>query len=271
MRLAILADIHGNIHALEAVLDHVGRQGIDRIITIGDIVNCGPDSALCWQRIRALDCPVLHGNHERYVAHYGTPDAPALWESPRFAPLRWTVSQFTVQQRREIGRLPRHVRLPEAPDILFVHASQRSDHDSIAPSTPEQDLQAMFPALASRWVVRGHNHLSQIRFWGERRIVTAGSVGFPLDGNPRAQYLILEKRRQDWYPMHHALPYDLDAALARFHSTGYLQQSGIMAQLYRRDLATASFHTFSFLRLYKQWSQAKELTLEEAFMRFSQL
>ena len=47
MRLAILADIHGNIHALETVLDHITRQGIDRLVILGDVVGCGPDSDLC--------------------------------------------------------------------------------------------------------------------------------------------------------------------------------------------------------------------------------
>jgi hypothetical protein len=98
-------------------------------------------------------------------------------------------------------------------------------------------------------------------------LITAPPTPRPCGNLPS----LLPKRRQDWYPIHHALPYDLDAALARFQSTGYLDQGGVIARLYRRDLATASFHTVSFLRLYELWSQTSSLTLEEAFIRFSDL
>ena len=91
MRIAILADIHGNLPAFEAALDHASRQRVDRTIVAGDIVNGSPDSAACWRLARSLGYPIVRGNHERYVARYGTAAGDPAWLSEQFAPVRWTL------------------------------------------------------------------------------------------------------------------------------------------------------------------------------------
>src|SRR5262245_2910394 len=268
MRIAILADIHGNLPAFEAVLDHVARQHVDRLIIAGDIVVGAPDSAACWRLAQTLGCPILRGNHERYVAHFGRPDSPPEWATERFAPVRWAVEQLTEAERAAIEILPLAVRLPDLPDLLVVHASLRSDRDSIMPYTTDTDLAEMFPDLHERWAVRAHNHTGQVRLWDERTIVTAGAVGLPLDANPTAQYLLLEQRASDWRIMHQSVPYDLEAALRRFRETGYLEAAGPMARLFMREVATASYYIVPFLRAYARWSARELLALDEAVERF---
>ena len=78
MRLAVIADIHGNLPAFEAALEHVDRQQVDRLVILGDIVVGAPDSAACWNLARSLSCPILRGNNDRYVAHYDTPAADPM-------------------------------------------------------------------------------------------------------------------------------------------------------------------------------------------------
>src|SRR5262245_26578719 len=168
MRIAILADIHGNLPAFEAALDHVAGQHVDQLIIAGDIVVGAPDSAACWRLARSLGCPIVRGNHERYLAHYGTPSAAPEWESEQFAPLRWAVAQFTQAERAAIAQLPLALRDPGWPDLLIVHASARSDKDSVAAYTPDSELAAMFPAVQERLIVRAHNHVGQVRLWDDR-------------------------------------------------------------------------------------------------------
>ena len=93
MQIALLADIHGNLAALEAVLAELDRLRPDRIAVLGDIVDGAPDSLACWERVRGLGAVVLRGNHERYVVDYGTERAAPEWSTPQFAPVRWTVAQ----------------------------------------------------------------------------------------------------------------------------------------------------------------------------------
>src|SRR5277367_5169583 len=90
MRLAILADIHGNRVAFDAALAHARSQHPDKIILAGDIVVGSPDSADCWQRAISLNVPILRGNHERYVAEF----SPSQANDEQLAPIRWAAAQF---------------------------------------------------------------------------------------------------------------------------------------------------------------------------------
>lgn len=271
MRLAVLADIHGNLPAFEAALKHVSEQKVDQIILAGDIINGSPDSKACWDLAFSLDCPILRGNHERYAAHFGTPKASPLWSMEQFAPLQWTVGQLSEQDRHCRERLPLHMRLPEAPDLFIVHATERDDHDTVASHTPEQALRSMFPMAQESYIIRAHNHCAQVCVWERGFIVTSGSVGLPLDGNPTAQYLLLDQEKKGWKIQHQSVPYLLDETICHFHDTGYLSATGPMGHLYFREVVTASHQIVPFLRLYAQWSKQGDISLSKAVDRFLSL
>jgi len=126
----------------------------------------------------------------------------------------------------------------------------------------------MFPGVRETLIVRAHNHQCQVRLWGERRIVTAGSVGLTLDGVPSAQYLLLEQTRAGWELRHQSVEYDVQAAVRRFRTSGYLEAAGPIALLYMREVATASFQIVPFLRAYARWSREGPVTLDEALERY---
>lgn len=268
MRLAVFADIHGNLPAFEAALAHARGLGAEQIVIAGDVVNGSPDSAACWRLACSIDCPALRGNHERYVADFGTERADPGWSTPQFAPLQWTVSQLAESERRELGALPELLRLPGAPGLLVVHGSLRSDTDLLPAHTPAETLAAMFPDVEDELIVRAHDHVAMIYLWGERRIVTAGSVGLPLNGLPTAQYLLLERRGGRWQIAHQSVPYDLDAALARFEQSGYLDATGVVGRLFRRELASASFQIVPFLRVYRALAAEGPVSLELALAHY---
>ena len=264
MRIGVLGDIHGNTAAFAAVLEDLEKQRVDQLVLIGDIVVGAPDSAACWDRALELDCPIIGGNNETYVVDYGTARAPAEWTSRRFGPLQWTVDQFSDEQRRQMGGLPLTLVLPEAPDLLFVHSSARSNKDPVRPHTSDRELAAMFAGVDQACIVRGHNHTCWVRPWNERQIISNGSVGFPLDGNQAAQYAILERRRRGWYPQFQAVHYDVDATIRRFEASGSIEAAGPMARLFRRELATAGLEFSTFVRLAKGW----DIGVDEGFQRY---
>ncbi|HEU5080457.1 MAG TPA: metallophosphoesterase family protein [Opitutaceae bacterium] len=269
MRIAILADIHGNLVALEAALADTKRIGVDQVIVAGDIVVGSPDSLACWERVKTLGCPVLRGNHERYVFDLHTDRAPPIWHSRQFGPVQYAAQTLGPQRWREMAALPMQHVFPDAPDVLFVHGSSRSDNDLIFPYTLDAEIAPMFSPNAPRWIIRAHNHFCSVRLWGERRIVTVGSVGLPLDGYPSAQYTILEKRDGDWRVEHRAVNYDIAAAALRFKESGCLQAAGPMARLYQREVATAAFQIIPFLRFFRKLGVVEPgVTLEDAVQRF---
>lgn len=272
MRLALLADIHGNLPALEAALAEIETLRPDLLVVAGDIVDGGPDSAACWRRVKSLGCPVIRGNHERYVFDYGTPRADPAWSSPQFAPLRFARAELDDGEVAGLAALPPHWSDPAWPELLVVHASLRGDNDSIFPYTPDVLLEPMFPGLdpAVKLIVRGHNHVCSTREWAGRRIVTTGSVGLPQDGNPAAQFLLLERGAGgEWTARHRAVRYDVGATLRRFRESGYLDKAGPLGRLFYREMETGTHQIVPFLRFYgASRARGAQWTLEETLRRF---
>ncbi len=279
MRIALIADIHGNLAALDAVLAEIETLQPDRLIVAGDIVDGGPDSGACWRRVKALGCPVIRGNHERYVFDYGTPRADLAWSSPQFAPLRVARAELSAVEIGELAALPPTWSDAALPELLVVHASLRGDNDSIFPYTPDAQIDPMFEGIAPgvKLVVRGHNHACSTRGWAGRRIVTTGSVGLPQDGNPAAQFLLLESAGADaeaggaegWRVRHRAVRYDIGATLRRFRESGYLDKAGPLGRLFYREMETGTHQVVPFLRFYgAARARGVQWTLEETLRRF---
>lgn len=269
MRIAILADIHGNLPALEAALADVERVKVDRILVAGDVVVGSPDSLACWERVKALNCPVLRGNHERYVFDMDTPRARPEWKTPQFGPVRYAADQLGSTRRAELAALPTTLKFPDCPELLFVHASPRNDSDLVFPYTSDAELETMFAGATEPVILRGHNHYAGVRLLGKKKIITVGSVGLPLDGTPSVQYTLLEKRHEGWWFEQRSVAYDVDASVRRFRESGYLDTAGPMARLFMREVLTASFHIVPFLKFYSAAKiEEPEISLDAAIGRF---
>lgn len=276
MRLAVFGDVHGNLAALEAVLADIAQQDTDGLVVLGDVVNAGPDSRACLQRVQALECPLVRGNHERYVAHYGNPDAPELLED-RFKPVAWSAGQFSDVERAQLMDVPLEHYFPDHPELLFLHATRQGDRGNITPFMLDADVAAMFVSDAfpkrPKFIIRGHNHLVNTRVVARGElvgttIVTVGAVGMSLAGIPEAQYALISHAPDGWQVQHRAVPYNVDATLQRFRDSGYLEAAGGAARLLMREVATGSHHLVPFLRNLDRWTCAGEVSFDEAVVRF---
>ena len=200
MRIVVIADIHGNLAALQAVLaDARLHGGIDVLWCLGDLVGYGPQPGDCIETIGGLNAVVIAGNHDRGAigklnTSYFNPAAAEV--------LQWTAEQLTPAQADYLGRLP---LIMEYEQFLLVHGS---------PSDPllEYILSAgiaerNFDLHAFKYCMAGHSHIP-VAFRNEndggkpiglqpgvglvlgdrRMIVNPGSVGQPRDGDPRASY-----------------------------------------------------------------------------------
>ncbi len=270
MRIAVLNDIHGNLPAFEAALAHVRGLAPDLMVIAGDLIIGAPDSAACFELALSLGCPILRGNNDRYVADYGTARAHRDWEHARFGPMHEAHGQLSAAQREMINGFPHYLRIHDAPGVLFAHASVRNDVDSVALSTPEEELQRMFPGCLDAMIVRGHNHVAQMRPWGAgQMIVTSGSVGIALDGHTTAQYVVLDQTASGWRVAHQSVTYDLDRVRARFLDTGYIRKAGPMGRLYMREVMTGSHQLVPFIRAWKAMEETGQPpALGEAVERF---
>jgi len=230
-RIAALYDIHGNLPALEAVLEELADLRIDLIVVGGDVLP-GPLPRETLERLLALDRPVqfIHGNGELAalaqfeasdpgtVSYWGTTSGEALPE-PLQAIVRWSADQVLPHYRTLIASWPKTIRLDVdgLGDVMFCHGTPRSEVECFTRLTPEHLLLPVFERVGARVVVCGHTHMPFDRVIGTTRVVNAGSVGMPF-GPPGADWLLLGPD----VDLRHT-PYDLDAAAERIRSTRYPQ------------------------------------------------
>lgn len=200
MRVAALYDIHGNIDALDAVLKVVESEDIDLIVIGGDIA-WGPFPAETVARVQDLEARarVIRGNADRELAE---PDQVA---SGLVAEVnRWCLQQLSPQQQRFLSDLPETevVSIEEMGEVLFCHATPRSDDEIFTAMTPEDDVAAMLGGARQDLVMCGHTHSQFDRVVAGQRVVNAGSVGLPYEDAPGAYWAIIgtevELKRTDY-------------------------------------------------------------------------
>ena len=219
-RIAALYDIHGNLPALEAVLDEVRAAGVDLIVAGGDVV-MGPMPAETLERLLDSETPVtfIQGNCEREMLVQLGGGVPASVPESVRAILRWTGAQLSREQQALIAAWPAALRVarPGAGDIFFCHATPRNDTEIFTRLTPDERLAPVFAGVDAALVVCGHTHMPFDRTIGSHRVVNAGSVGMPF-GAPGADWLLLGP---DIEPRH--TTYDLGRAAARIRASRYPQ------------------------------------------------
>lgn len=180
--LGLLYDVHGNLPALEAVLEDAGD--VDRWLLGGDYTLFGAWPVETTGRLRELDATWIRGNGERWTA--SPPEAP----EPVQGAVAWCAEQLGDDFVSVLGALPETWRNG---DTLFCHGSPRSDVESFLPepAADEAELLADVPA-GVRSVVCGHTHLPFAReSAGGLELVNPGSVGMPFDGDHRAAYAVM--------------------------------------------------------------------------------
>jgi putative phosphoesterase len=227
MRLAALYDIHGNLPALEAVLAEVRRTGADAVVVGGDVVP-GPMPRECLDCLAAFELPVhyLRGNGDRVVcAERRGEDVSAEVPAAFRDVIRWSASALTDEDAARLAAWPATLGFTARGlgDVLFCHATPRSDVELFTRLTAEERLADAFDGVAAPIVVCGHTHMQFDRTVRGIRVVNAGSVGMPF-GDPGAYWLLLgpEVRLQQ-------TPYDLEAAAARIRASAYPQAEAFAA------------------------------------------
>jgi predicted phosphodiesterase len=231
MTLAVIADIHGNLPALEAVLADIARRDVTRIVNLGDCLS-GP----LWPRetcevLMARGYPTVRGNHDRWVAKL----APA--DMPRFD--RYTHGELNEAQLRWLGELPATVRLDG--NILGIHGRPDNDNRYLLEDV-EQGRVVRAPAdkIAQRLVgngaalvLCGHSHQQHmVRLPNGPLVLNPGSVGLPAYrdpegiahvsevGSPHARYALIDGDDGSMTIELVALDYDHASAVKRALTNG---------------------------------------------------
>jgi predicted phosphodiesterase len=198
MRVAALYDIHGNLAALDSVLAEVYRERVDQIVIGGDVFP-GSTPVETVERLLAINLPVefIRGNGDREVlaAMHGA-ETSTLPEQARQM-LRSNAQQLGERYRSLIASWPATLRLNISGlgEVLFCHATPRSDTEIFTERTPEAELLPIFAEAGAPVVICGHTHVQFERVIGNTRVVNAGSVGMPFQ-EPGAYWLLIDSEIQ---------------------------------------------------------------------------
>ena len=221
MRIALVSDIHGNLPALQAVLEDIAARGVDRIVNLGDSLSGPLLPAETAQFLMQQDWLQLSGNHERQLLEFEPGKGS---ESDRYA-----LSKMTPDMLAWLKSLPPDARIDGC--VLVCHGTPTSDlqyfMESVDPNgsrmaTSAEMLERRGDADA-RVICCGHTHMPRmLRMSDGALIVNPGSVGLPAyddehpyphlieNGSPDARYAIIERRDGNWQAMLAAVPYDFE-------------------------------------------------------------
>ncbi|MEZ5426403.1 MAG: metallophosphoesterase family protein [Pyrinomonadaceae bacterium] len=226
-RIAAIYDLHGNLPALEAVLEDIRHAGVELLIVGGDIVP-GPMPRETLELLLDLEIPVefIKGNGEADALEAMAGGELARVPEPYREIVRWSAGQLYPYYQKTLADWPETLSLEVEPfgRVLFCHATPRDDNEIFTRLTPEKALISIFDEARADLIVCGHTHMQFDRLIGKTRVVNAGSLGMPF-GPAGANWLLLG-------PEVHLCrtTFDLNAAAELVRRTDYPEAEDFAAQ-----------------------------------------
>ena len=253
MRFAVMADIHGNLPALEATLEDMRQFSVDGVIVAGDLV-VGPQPVETIRLIRSLGDWVIRGNNENYLLRYQDDSAPEAWRTSRqWGLTRWNYDQLDCESRAYLKALPEQqiIDLDGLPAIRVVHGSPRHLSEQLHPERDPGPLYESLEMIEEPVMICGHTHKSWKYEYGYQLALNPGAIGCPLDGFIGAQYALLTWHADHWEVQHRYVPYEIDRIRAVFYTNGSMEYGGAFARAYLATIETGKDAALDFV-LYAQ-------------------
>jgi len=229
---AVISDIHGNLEALEAVLEDV-PDGVEEIYCLGDVIGYGASPNECCESVRSHEMPVISGNHDLAVTDLSTDLA---WFNPvAAAAIQWTRDQLTPDNAEFLRTRP---RMLQSEETLFVHGSVRDPDEYILNGAVARENLAVMTADYPNVQVCffGHTHVKTVvpspdgpssgshdtldLSSGGPYLVNPGSVGQPRDGDTFASYVLAENTQDETRIAYRFVEYDVEKAQDKIRAAG---------------------------------------------------
>ncbi len=235
MKITLIADIHGNLPALQAVLRHArARHAVQTILNLGDSVGYGPFPDEVVQAIQGVAFINIIGNYDQKVLDkthrkegwqkVKTPNKRAMFA--------WTYKALSKKSRRYLKSLSeqREVEICGT-SLLLTHGSPASLSEHLKPDTPEERFRELANEVTAKIVLCGHSHQAFIHEVNDVRFINPGSVGRLDDGDPRASYAILDIHQGDVAIEFFRVPYNIQSAVEQIRQVGLPE---IVTQVFRQ-------------------------------------
>ncbi len=221
--IALISDVHGNLPALEAVLDDAAPRDVAEIWNLGDMLGYAPFPNEVLRRLKDIAAVNLVGNYDLKVLDFAFKRDKWKRKKPpvKFAAFQWNDAHLTGKSRRFVELLPEQARRTVGGlDVLMVHGSPASIDELLNSDTPEDRLRELIRVAAADVVVCGHSHEAFVRKVDGVWFVNPGSVGRPEGGDWRASYAVLRFSDGELKTEHFRIPYDINRVARGVHAAG---------------------------------------------------
>jgi putative phosphoesterase len=263
VRFALLADLHGNLPALEAVLNALRAEAPDGILVAGDWIS-GPDENEMFDRLRAHVSTSVLGNSDIRLLEFIGGKSPANWATlKQMTMLRWAVQHLEPHNLALLQNIPeqRVIQINGTSAIRLVHGSLESAFDS--PFKSREKLYQTFADLEESLLVCGHNHRPMIAAGRDGKlIVNPGAVGGPLNGDTHAQYALLDWRDGFWQPQLKRVPYNHQQIINSFESSGFLKDCGPLARVFLETILSGEDIALMFFQYIDAIAESRGIELD---------
>lgn len=217
MKLAVYSDVHGNLHAMQAVWDAIQQERPDAVYCLGDLVGYGAFPNEVTSFVRETGVPTIIGNYDDGVG-FDRDECGCVYKDPvseQFGheSLMWTQSETTADNKAFLRQLEGHIRL-ELDDLrlLLVHGSPRKMNEYLYEDRPQASFERLATQAEADVLLFGHTHLPYQKVAAGTLFVNTGSVGKPKDGDPRAGFVTLQLGGGETKVDFHRVTYDVAAA-----------------------------------------------------------
>ena len=231
MRIAIISDIHGNMVALETVLDALEAEHVDQIVCLGDVAVFGPRPREVIARLRSLNCPVVMGNMDAWLLH-PRPHEVRDENSRRIMEVElWSARQLSPADLDYLRTFRPTVEIALGDDatLLCFHGSPQSNTDVIVSTTPEEELERMLSDFNATVMAGGHTHTQMLRRHSDLTFINPGSVGLSFErarhtdqarNSPWAEYGLVSWENGSLNVELRRVPFDVDVMIRAARDSG---------------------------------------------------
>ncbi len=247
-RLAALADIHGNLPALQAVIDDMRQFKVDQVVVAGDSVNWGPFSRQVLELVFQRRWALIRGNNAFYALDYNTIRAPDHWASFSLPPI--LREQLGSDWLKALSCLPDSLslRFVDAPPLRVFHGLPDNPWQAIFPGTARDEIAGWLRDVREGTVICAHSHIPMERSVDCWQIFNPGSVGVPLDGEFSASYMILDGDTKGWELVaHRRVRFDYDPLYREFERQNFVERGGVTARLVIEEFRSARLQVHPFI------------------------
>ena len=264
MRFALLSDIHGNLPALEAVLEALKTDAPDGILVAGDWIS-GPCENETIDILQASIPNSVLGNSDIRLLEFIDGKCPSNWATlKQMSMLRWDVQHLAPQNLALLRTMSeqRVIQMDGTAPIRVVHGSLESAYET--PFRTREKLYQTFENLQESVLICGHSHRPMIATGREGKlIVNPGAVGGPLNGDTHAQYALLDWCDDQWQPQLKRVAYDHQPVIQYFEDSGFLEACGPLARAFLETILSGEDIAHLLFTHVDQMAKVRGIELED--------